>query len=76
MTTLSVVTLRNNELKGYGRKRAFLRRSHYPGVSLEGLRKSAEILSQDGLCPCRDSNRVPPEYKAEALLLELTCSVT
>jgi hypothetical protein len=33
----------------------------YPGISLEGLRKTAEELSHDRQCPGRDSNRVVPE---------------
>jgi hypothetical protein len=37
---------------------------------LELLRKATTNHSQDNRCSDRDSNRVPPDYKAVALLLE------
>jgi hypothetical protein len=36
---------------------------YYPGIRLEGLRKTTEILSQDSLSRGRDLNLGPPEYE-------------
>lgn len=35
-----------------------------------GTEEKYEILNKDSRCPCRDSNRVTPENKLEAILLE------
>jgi hypothetical protein len=51
-------------LKGYGRKRSWPNLKYYPGISLEGLRKTTENLSQDNLSPGRDLNSGPLEYEA------------
>jgi hypothetical protein len=39
----------------------------YPGIYLEGLRKTRKNLSQD--CPNLDPNQTPPEYKSSTALL-------
>jgi hypothetical protein len=36
---------------------------YYPGIRLERLRKTTEILSQDTRSPYRDLNPGPPEYE-------------
>jgi hypothetical protein len=40
---------------------------YYPGIRLEGLRKTTKILNQDSLSPGRDLNPGPPEYEAGVL---------
>jgi hypothetical protein len=53
--------------KGCGRKRSWPNKRHYPGIFLEGLRKSTKNLSWDSRSPGRDLNPGPPEYKAGVL---------
>jgi hypothetical protein len=38
----------------------------YPGISLEGLKKTTRILSDDRVCPGRDSNGAHPEHDSRA----------
>jgi hypothetical protein len=40
---------------------------YYPGIRLEGLRKTTKKLSQDSQSPGRDLNLEPPEYKVGVL---------
>jgi hypothetical protein len=47
----------------------------YPGIVLEGLKKTMKIISQDSRCPSQDSKRPSPELKPEELLLQPPCSV-
>jgi hypothetical protein len=35
---------------------------YYAVICLEGLRKFRRSISQDSLCPGRESKRTPPEY--------------
>jgi hypothetical protein len=49
--------------KGFGRKRSWPSLWYYPGIPLEGLKKTTEVLYQDSLSPGRDFNPGPPEYE-------------
>jgi hypothetical protein len=49
--------------KGCGRKRSWPNLRYYPGICLEGLRKTTKNLSQDNRSPGRDLNPGPPEYE-------------
>jgi hypothetical protein len=42
---------------------------YYPGIRVEWLMKATSNFNQGSLCPGRDSNRVPPEYKSVLLPL-------
>lgn len=53
--------------KGYRWKRPLPYVGYYPGIFLEGLRKTAENLSQVSRPPGRDPKPGPPEYKAGVL---------
>jgi hypothetical protein len=53
--------------KGFGRKRLWPNVRYYPGICLDGLRKTTESLIQDSRSPDRDLNPGPPEYEAGAL---------
>jgi hypothetical protein len=53
--------------KGCGRKRSWPNLRYYPGICLEGLRKTTKNLSQD--------SRSPPEYEAGELTTQLQRSV-
>jgi hypothetical protein len=53
--------------KGSGRKRTRHNLKYYPGIHLEGLRKTTEILTHDSRSPGRDLNPEPPEYEAGLL---------
>jgi hypothetical protein len=53
--------------KGFGRKRTRPNLKYYPGIRLEGLRKTTENLIHDSRCPGRDLNPGPPEYEAGVL---------
>jgi hypothetical protein len=49
------------DLKGRG---SGLILRYYPGIRLEGLRKTTKNLSKDSRSPGRDLNLGPPEYEA------------
>jgi hypothetical protein len=49
---------------------------YYPGICLEGLRKTSKDIGQDSRCPGSDSNQASPEYMSEASPLEPNCSVS
>lgn len=40
---------------------------YYPGICLEGLRKTTKTLSEENLCLGRDSNPVLTKYKTTVL---------
>jgi hypothetical protein len=40
---------------------------YYPGICLEGLRKTTKNLSQNNQFPGRDFNPGPPEYEIRVL---------
>jgi hypothetical protein len=42
---------------------------------LRGRTEENHYKSQDSLCPGRESNQAPPEYKSEAVPLEPRCAV-
>jgi hypothetical protein len=48
----------------------------YPGICLEGLRKSTKKLSQDSRSLGRDLNLSPPEYEAGVLTTRLRNTIT
>jgi hypothetical protein len=52
---------------GFGRKRSWPNLRNYPGIRLEGLRKTTEHLSQDSRSPRRDLKPGHPEYEARVL---------
>jgi hypothetical protein len=56
-------------------KRPWSVSGYYPGIGLEGLRKTKKIIRQDICCTGRDSNRASPEYESEPLSPEPTCLV-
>jgi hypothetical protein len=45
---------------------------YYPGIFLEGLRKTTKNLSQSSRSPDRDINPEPPEYEAHVNHLTTT----
>jgi hypothetical protein len=53
--------------KGYGRKGSWLNSKDYPGIRLEGLRKTTKTLNQYTQSPGRESNPKPPEYEIGVL---------
>jgi hypothetical protein len=53
--------------KGCGKKQLWPNLRSYPGIYLEGLRKTMKTLSQDSQFPGRDLNPGPPEYEAGVL---------
>jgi hypothetical protein len=59
-------------LTGCGRKLLLSNLRYYPGIALEGQRKSMKNLS---LHPSENSNQTPLEYKSEGVPLESTSSV-
>jgi hypothetical protein len=50
--------------KGYERTRKWHNLRYYPGICLEGLRKTTKKLSQDSQSPDRDLKPGPPKYEA------------
>jgi hypothetical protein len=60
----------NDELEKIREEAIIVQLKYNPGISLEELRKTTNDLRQNSLCPDRDSNRAPPEYKSRALPLE------
>jgi hypothetical protein len=55
--------------KGCGTKQSWPNLRYYPGICLEGLRKTTKNLTQDNRSPGRDLNPGPPEYEAGVLPL-------
>jgi hypothetical protein len=53
--------------KEFWRKRSWHNLKYYPGIRLEGRRKTTKTLSQDSWSPGRDLNPGPPEYEAGML---------
>jgi hypothetical protein len=53
--------------KACGKTQSWPNLRQYPGICLEGLRKTMKNLSQDIQSPGRDMNSVPPEYGAGML---------
>jgi hypothetical protein len=51
--------------KGSGRVLILI---YYPGIRLEGLRKTTKNLSEDSLSSARNSNPEPPEYEAGVMI--------
>jgi hypothetical protein len=49
--------------KRCGIKRSWPNLRRYPGICVEGLRKTTTNLSQDSRSPGRDLNPGPPEYE-------------
>jgi hypothetical protein len=56
--------------KRFGRKRSWPNLKYYPGICLEGPRKSEKPLSQDSRFMSRDFNPGPLEYEAQVLSTE------
>jgi hypothetical protein len=48
---------------------------YYPGICLEGLRKTTDNRSQNSWYPDQDTNQAPPECKSKALLLQPICLI-
>jgi hypothetical protein len=61
--------------KGCGRKRSWLNLRYYPGICVEGLRKTMKNLSQDSRSPGRDLNPGHPEYEAGVLTIRYLMNV-
>jgi hypothetical protein len=57
-----MMNLMNTEGSGRG-----LILGYYPGIRMEGLRKTTEDFSQDSQSLSRDLNPEPPEYEARML---------
>ena len=57
--------------KGYGRKNLWRNATS----NLEEMRKATDNLSENIRRQSRASNRTPPEYKSQALVIEPACSV-
>jgi hypothetical protein len=53
--------------KGFERKRSWPNLRLYPGIFLEGLRKTMKNLRQDIRSPSRDLSPGPPEYEVRVL---------
>jgi hypothetical protein len=51
----------------YGRKQLSPNLRYYPGIFLEGLRKTTKNLRQDSQSQGRDLNMGPTEYEAGVL---------
>jgi hypothetical protein len=62
--------------KGCGRKRSWPDVRYFPGICLEGVRKTTKYLSQDNRSLGRDLNLGPPEYEAGVLTTQPLRSVT
>jgi hypothetical protein len=62
--------------KGCGMKWPWSNLKYYPGICLEGLRKTAKNLSLDSLSLGRDMRPGPPEYDAGVLHTQLWRSVS
>jgi hypothetical protein len=53
--------------KGCGRKLLYPNLRYYPGIYLEGLRKTTKTLSQGSRSSGLDLNSQPPEYEVAVL---------
>jgi hypothetical protein len=53
--------------KGLGKKRPLPNLMYYPGIHLEGLRKTTRNLSEDNRSAGRDLNLGPLEHESEAV---------
>jgi hypothetical protein len=42
---------------------------YYLRIYIQEPSETMKILSQDSLCPVKDSNQVPPQYKSNAIPL-------
>jgi hypothetical protein len=62
--------------KGCGKKRSWSDFRYYPGIYLDGLRKTTKDLSQDSRSPGRDFKPGPAEYEVGVLIIRLHRSVT
>jgi hypothetical protein len=61
--------------KGCGKKQSGPNLRYYPGICLEGLRKTTEDLSKYIWSLGQDFNPGPPEYEAGELTAQPQCSV-
>jgi hypothetical protein len=61
--------------KTYGRKRPWPNLKCYPGIFLDGLRKTTKNLSQDSRSAGRDLKPGPPEYQVGALCYQGSTAV-
>jgi hypothetical protein len=52
-----------DEFEGSRRKRSWPNLKYYPGICLEGTRKTTKSLSQDSQSPGPDLNPGPTEYE-------------
>jgi hypothetical protein len=55
--------------KGCGRKRLWPNLRYYPGIFVDGLKKTMKNLSQNSWSPGRDLNLGPLEYEAGVLTI-------
>jgi hypothetical protein len=62
--------------KGWERKLSWPNLKYYPGICLEGLRKTTKNIGQDSRSPGPDLNSGPPEYEAGVLATRPRSSVT
>jgi hypothetical protein len=53
----------------FGRKRLSSNLKHYPGICLEGLRRTTKNLNQYSWSPGRDLKQGHPEYEAGMSLI-------
>jgi hypothetical protein len=53
--------------KGYGKKQSWPNLGYYPGICLEGLRKTTKSFSENSRFPGRDLNAGPSVYEAGVL---------
>jgi hypothetical protein len=60
----------NNDLEWMWKEAVIAELGHYPGIFLDRLRKTIDILSHS-----QNSKCAPSEYKLEASPLELICPV-
>jgi hypothetical protein len=53
--------------QGYGRKRSWPDLRYYPGIFVEGLRKTTKNLSQESRSLSRDLNSGPADYVSRSV---------
>jgi hypothetical protein len=68
---LSVELTINNELEGFGRECSRYNLWYYPGIYIDGLRKTVKNFNQPSLCPYWDSNLA--EENSRTLMLKPAC---
>jgi hypothetical protein len=61
--------------RGFGWKRSWTYLRYYPGLCLEGLRKTMKNFNECRRSPGRDFNPEPPEYRAGVLATQSLRSV-